>query len=228
MRHMASKLVLLLLLGAIINVAVAWGFAIRAYVCANAQWYRNPTHSPSIKYRCIREVPIDWPADPPSGWYSCQTIDEIRTWGYVHSWATDYFGTGPLGRTVHFMSIHACGWPRLAVRTIWVAPSDNWERERSSSDVVVSIDGGISWPTSGPRFRLDPRGRLPLIPIWPGFAINTIFYAAVLWLPVAGLGALRRHGRVKGGLCPSCAYPIGGSPICTECGASVATRDSVL
>ena len=54
--------------------------------------------------------------------------------------------------------------------------------------------------------------------LWPGFAINTIFYAAMLWLLFAAPGYVRRRVRVRRGLCPACAYPIGTSDVCTECG----------
>ena len=70
----------------------------------------------------------------------------------------------------------------------------------------------------------DPLGRpgevpfIPLRPIWPGFAINTLFYAAILWGLFAAPLALRRRRRIKRGLCPKCAYPIGASDVCTECG----------
>lgn len=33
----------------------------------------------------------------------------------------------------------------------------------------------------------------------------------------------RRRSRARRGLCPSCAYPIGTSDVCTECGAAVET-----
>jgi formylglycine-generating enzyme len=64
-------------------------------------------------------------------------------------------------------------------------------------------------------------GFLPLRPIWPGFAINTLFYAAILWLLFAAPFALRRRRRIKRGLCPKCAYPLGTSDTCTECGTTV-------
>jgi hypothetical protein len=59
---------------------------------------------------------------------------------------------------------------------------------------------------------------LPLRPLWPGFAINTIFYAAILWVLFFAPGAVRRTIRRRRGLCPACAYPIGTSSVCTECG----------
>src|SRR5436190_4878533 len=62
---------------------------------------------------------------------------------------------------------------------------------------------------------------LPLEPIWPGFAINTIFYAAILWLLVAAPFALLHRIRARRGQCPACAYPVGTSNICTECGRPV-------
>jgi hypothetical protein len=61
-------------------------------------------------------------------------------------------------------------------------------------------------------------------PMWPGFAINTVFYAAILWLLFATPFALRRWRRIKRGLCPACAYPVGASDVCTECGARVTRR----
>jgi hypothetical protein len=59
------------------------------------------------------------------------------------------------------------------------------------------------------------------MPIWPGFAINTIFYAAILWLLFFAPGSVRRPFRRRRGLCPTCACPVGTSPVCTECGAAL-------
>ena len=65
---------------------------------------------------------------------------------------------------------------------------------------------------------------LPLRLLWPGFALNTAFYAANLWLLVRGPFALRRFLRVRRGLCPKCAYPMGESAVCTECGRPLPSR----
>ena len=63
-----------------------------------------------------------------------------------------------------------------------------------------------------------------LVPIWPGFALNTLFYATLLWLLLPGPFALRRFLRVRRGLCPKCAYPMGESAVCTECGRALPRR----
>ncbi len=65
---------------------------------------------------------------------------------------------------------------------------------------------------------------IPLRPIWPGFAVNTIFYATILWLLIAAPFALRRFLRLRRGLCPKCAYPTGESAVCTECGITLPRR----
>ena len=62
---------------------------------------------------------------------------------------------------------------------------------------------------------------IPLKPVLNGFAINTLFYAVMLWGLFAAPFALRRWRRIRRGLCPKCAYPVGTSEICTECGASL-------
>ena len=67
---------------------------------------------------------------------------------------------------------------------------------------------------------------IPFRPVWPGFAINTLLYAAVLWMTLAAPLALRRRRRLKRGLCPKCAYPIGINPVCTECGRTLKARAS--
>ncbi len=61
-------------------------------------------------------------------------------------------------------------------------------------------------------------------PLWLGFALHAAFYAAILWLLILGPFILRRFVRVKRGLCPACAYPMGGSTICTECGRELSAR----
>ncbi len=62
---------------------------------------------------------------------------------------------------------------------------------------------------------------LPTTPIWPGFAINTLLYAATLYLLFTTPAKLRRHRRIKRNLCPACAYPVRDSTVCTECGKAL-------
>jgi len=132
-RRLVFKLALLLVLGAIVNVAVAWGLAL--------------------------QVPR------PSGLTGDGTL--LLEWHY--GWPSETFA----GRC--------------------------WHRPELSSNELF-----------------------PLLPIWPGFAINTVFYAVVLWLLFAAPFALRRWRRIRRGLCPKCAYDLRGTQtsVCPECGAT--------
>ena len=65
---------------------------------------------------------------------------------------------------------------------------------------------------------------VPVYPRWPGFAINTIFYAAILWVMFFVPGMLKRTLRRRRGQCPACAYPVGTSNVCTECGTVVSRQ----
>jgi hypothetical protein len=107
------------------------------------------------------------------------------------------------------------GWPMLSMevdRPLILNARDPW----SGVPVVAGhIDLGIA------QLRDRP---LAVHLIGTGFMINTVFYAAILWLPVAGLGAMRRRRRIQHGLCLKCAYDLRGSTdsqTCPECGKRV-------
>lgn len=78
------------------------------------------------------------------------------------------------------------------------------------------ISGGYElpsadWPSGLPRV-------IPLRPVWQGFIINTIFYAALIWLPLFARKRLRHYR----GRCVNCAYDLRGNHLagCPECGWS--------
>ncbi|UCD73956.1 MAG: hypothetical protein JSV91_09180 [Phycisphaerales bacterium] len=98
----------------------------------------------------------------------------------------------------------ATGWPMLAL-------SGRFDREL--------------FPGNSPKLRyalpFGDHAFLPLRPIWPGAAVNTVFYAALLWLLLAMTPrAARRYLRRRYGLCPNCEYDLRGNPDggCPECG----------
>ena len=78
-------------------------------------------------------------------------------------------------------------------------------------------------PASGPAEDEWPRLSAAR-PIWPGFAINTVLYATVLWLLIPGPFVLRRFIRVKRGHCVKCGYPMGEADVCSECGKALPVR----
>ena len=156
-----------LLLGAVVNVGVAWGCAILA---------PNPT-AITVSARAFRP-------------FFHRSYRSVRLLLEAAEHGTDRMPI--FARRPSVWVIHEWGLPLVSMRSESLDPA---------SQVI-----------------------LPQRPLWPGFAINTIFYATLLWLLIPGTFALRRFLRVRRGHCPKCAYPMGESSVCTECGKPLPRR----
>ncbi|MEQ9097114.1 MAG: hypothetical protein RIE32_12720 [Phycisphaerales bacterium] len=105
--------------------------------------------------------------------------------------------------------------------------------EQLAAPPAVSLRGGIElWHEPYPRiatgtarpipYRPLHRFALPLLPLWPGFLINTLFYALLLFGAWRLPGVLRRALRRRRGRCVRCGYEREGldpHAACPECGA---------
>lgn len=111
----------------------------------------------------------------------------------------------PLVTSFHATSF-AAGWP---LRSLW---SDS-----IAIGKTLIIHGGLHASDSS-NLELV----LPFRPVLIGFAANTAFYGSVIWLLLTVPGLAHRHLRRVRGHCPHCAYPIGSSATCAECGKSTA------
>lgn len=221
---------LFLCLGAVLNVAVAWACAVSIDVF-KADVVQAYLPGPEVRWEVVRwtRAGATWfdsrqmrggtgPEDakgPSPGKLVCE-------WSGF-STPTPEFRSG--SATVEIRNADGRGWPALSM----------WSEVRRKSYirdqgwVNQPVQGGIDtllppWKLgTGQMARSVPRV-LPLRPIWPGFAVNTISYAAALWFLVRGPFVLRRYVRVKRHLCPECGYPVGVSAMCTECGRAVSPR----
>jgi hypothetical protein len=110
----------------------------------------------------------------------------------------------------HVRLAFATGWPFLSM---WC---------RAGGDSNASAPLPTAWSpaiTSAPTETGYPAHVLPLAPIWGGLLANVALYT-LPWILVLGAPRVAiRFSRRHRGLCPVCAYPIGSSPICAECGA---------
>ena len=180
-----------LLAGAVVNVAVAWG-------C----W--RGIGSGSVATKMTVEEARDFAADLglPAEVGLSNTDSGFGTTTDVIAVAFSETNHGGAQRI-------QVGWPSLALRgyPVIFAPDDETGRFSNKRRWALSVD----------RAELP----FPLLPIWPGFAVNTLFYAAVLWLLVWGSLMLRRRIRRMQGFCPACAYPMGESAVCSECGRTL-------
>ncbi len=158
-----------LLLGAVVNVAVAWGCVVLSP--PDVKWFPGSprTRPTAVLHRTyIVAGPIEGPFWMPK--------PEAGSW-VIHEW----------------------GLPLVAMR--------------SKRELPARTVGPRPWPKPSLP---------PLQPLWLGFSVNTLLYAGILWL--LGPFAFRRFLRQRRGLCPKCAYPMGESSVCTECGIALPTK----
>jgi hypothetical protein len=207
MRRRALQIIVLLLLGAIVNVAVAIGVS-----CFAPELVRSQTTSPTdVERQAWRE----------------NAHEEIRDF-HLFSSTTYTIGTAYRKRELSAAKVDQNGFPLMDRNEEMEA----WRWSIHAGFPCTSLHGEFwawrqgrnsmsGWLPKGRIFLLNSYTFLPLNIRWPGFAINTIFYAAILWVLFAVPLALRRRRRLKRGQCPACAYPIGTSEVCTECGKSI-------
>ncbi len=200
MRRHLLIVAVFLLAGAVVNVAVAWGAA-----C----WPRDVYSISSKGNAALSVEDIAWWNEHVSPLFHCHAES---------AWKTREFGIearifmSAATTQGYVVAIHvASGWPARSMSgELWETQgkgtSPRWPWRRA---VVVERYGWFA---------------IPFRPIWPGFAINTIFYAVFLWLPFV----LRRFIRVRRGLCPKCAYPMGESAVCSECGRALPSRRIIV
>ena len=105
---------------------------------------------------------------------------------------------------------YSVGWPLRSLQAQSHFRNGQWIRDSWLLPLVPRTN----------LFGFESQPELPLRPIWSGFAVNTVFYAALLWLPIRGPFVLRRHIRRKRGLCVSCGYDLrhADHEACPECG----------
>ena len=230
------KLVVFLLLGAIVNVAVAWGCAWKLDVHRGPGTGKSvnvagvvgttPNHRWSVEryertgatrvscYYFTPSTPVPYDGDPGS---------------LLPAWNQDYFSGIQRDALNEFERMQdGRGWPMLALWGQAVADSKMSSPPYCEVEYAILLTdftdptqfffgfsgasraGAILWQV---RF-------LPLHPIWLGFAINTVFYAAILWMLWLSPFVVRRVIRRKRGHCIKCGYDLratsGGG--CPECG----------
>jgi hypothetical protein len=212
---------LFLLCGAIVSVAVAWACALWSVskTLFEPTVIVTPDAWPTYLESC------DWP--PPRQAVRLGGIGPGASTTIVsgHSRYKTPTGERRYPRPPYVrLSIHQFGWPMRAAEWHSHDVSGVPRRVEATMHEAAAHAAGLRTGIEHPSFipvgkSYEPR-RLPVLPTWPGFAVDTLLYALILWLLISGPFALRRLIRIKRGRCPKCGYDLrhalsGG---CPECG----------
>ncbi len=217
----ARRIFVFLLLGAVVNVALAWGcvFA-NGDVSRRDHLYRlssDPDYFrvvsvtrragfsylvESVPWRSSPKVRELLPFYPGTHWWRHWPMYQVQGHGHI-----------------------GCGWPMHTFGATLI-PDPDVAVVMASLSISPRLRGGLA---SDEKKVTNPRtGKIPMIlpylPLWRGFVTNSLFYAGL----VGGAHALRaqwlrdrRVKRIQAGRCPACNHPRGTPPVCTECGEAL-------
>jgi hypothetical protein len=238
----ARKLALFLLFtsgGAIINIGIAWGCA--AWPLAT-RFSEAPDYQPVVDIWERSAVPV--PSMYAQSFSNLSTMPMTRTLasaGELRAWGVRARYAG--GTVVLAKASPPCGTILYLVNSGWPAHAFQGERwdmqpfaDMAESQPAIPIAEMTHVGCVG-LWRFDPSHPLrdvlgeslgeriiPLRPLWPGFALNTLLYAAILFALIRGPFIARRTLRRRRGLCVSCGYDLRGRgpdhAACPECGAA--------
>ena len=234
MKRRLLTIAIFLLAGAVVNVAVAWVCsAVVKPATKSIRFIAERVGSPEIReFWLVREAAgvgvryVAYTRTHAAGWIRGSFELEVEDYLRHHpSWAPWPPDPRPaLYETTLFV---AAGWPFEGAVVAscsdydfrWVEPRTVAARARPAR-VGQWSHAVVLQKQNGPfTARVLPFGL-----IWPGFTINTLVYSIMLWLLIAGPFVLRRVIRIRRGCCPKCAYPMGESAVCSECGQDLPKR----
>ncbi len=228
MKNRLFKLTLFLLLGAVLTIGISWGLSGRSITRSIWQtadqgysYYFGSGHDYALKVYRSKRVGVVRIRASIAVRSSFLLIlgprhaveDLIPSW---MSWDEEAITLPDYQRKE--IIVEASGWPALALcgrsTAVWHNKTDKSFFEYDRTGVLLRPSNGdnTAWSTT---WRL-----IPLMPMWPGFAVNTLFYSAIIWLFAFAPFKLRRYVRHKRGRCIKCAYDLRSdfSAGCPECG----------
>ena len=226
MTRLFCRTLLLLLIGAVINVCVAWMFAAgltqppdgRMYLVASPAtlWFVTCSEEPGV-------TSCRWMmAEHAAAWNPPGTMEDIRTKYLRTKPKRVEQGEPPAWSVLADLELPA-KWPPSdpAFSELRARNWAGWPCRALTCDEEWTNTGATAYPGA----LVVPRGSgvlaLPYRVVWYGFVVNTTVFGAATALASFSAVWVRRQYRRAHNRCPNCAYPVGTSPVCTECGRPV-------
>lgn len=209
MKRWVWRVLLFLLIGAMVNIALAWGCAI----------HRFRHNDGIVTYQGDSDfapTPV-WPAPVPNGWPSPSRSVVFDRTTHTRACATG----GEKNDDAFVVWVVQYGWPARSMQTTeYYQP-----RWAPAIDPAPTVWGrGIElpwhdWTGSGSTYEL-----LPIRPVAAGFALDWAIFALLSATLILGPSAIRRVWRSRRGHCTKCNYDLAGitTGICPECGKAAA------
>ena len=193
--RLAGRAAVFALVGAAATVLVAWGC-----FAVRLDWE-------NARVRHIRKV---WPHTTPAEWPPFPSEASV----YEFPSTLVFTDTEHRGYpTMYFMRCFDAGWPSPGMRAVQWTDNASGQFEGDA----FNLRTGYLRPNSVPF--------LPVLPLWPGFVVDTAFWGGTAFLVWSVPGFVRRRVRRRrgeGGRCAACGYDLSGAGaaggVCPECG----------
>lgn len=244
MKRIVLRVLFFLLLGAVTSVAVAWSIACWSNPFPFSERLRiekaPPASNSSVQelrvVRCqswgILWVSVHAYNERQSDFLDFEITDEpldvlLAPWSVAQIyppladpalWPSSNGAGAHTGREMVFVSAH--GWP---LHCLWGGA----RYDGSTPPAGYRVAGSLTIPHLRSRFFEYRQGSpvwLPCCPIWMALLADSALYAAPWWLAFCVPPIVRGVWRRRHNLCLHCAYPIGTSHVCSECGKPVNSR----
>ena len=216
LRSLAVGAVLFLCM--LVNIGVAWGFAVWGDV-------------PRDGYASVATEP--WPRKVPDNWPPVSDTCRAVRWGVS---ATEWFGLRPWkvetfeGHQIAFADQteavwrYRVGWPFRSMHW-WAVPGGHMNSAPLPIGTRLELGGGLDLPSGLTTAPIEGRA-LPIWPYWPGFLANTLIYAAMVGALAFCPSIVNRLRRHRTGCCRRCGYAVRDLPLCPECGTERSVRSA--
>ena len=218
MKRFALVSVVLLLLGAAVNVAIGWTAALLSFDGPLALYtpFLHWDNPPVADDRMVAWLNARGWTDGDEGLIHLMPSKTAGAELSSFCWDDDAIDGAARqdGAEVRPARVHRlrAGWPLRSLEGSLSLVDDDGPPPR------YTVHTGIGY-TRATVFG-DPETRvLPLRPLWLGFIVNSALYAVFLGVLWFGPRALRRSLRIKRRRCPACGCPVGTASHCSECGS---------